>query len=1057
MPEAIRQIIKTESDIDTRLTKIAKILESNESKNAYLSWSNTHKKLIEGNTALKAIDTLAAQIIGRGAEEGQEDLSDSLASQLELLLCGLISVEDPVFTGLLEKATDSTASFEIAAPLMEKLEPEQIKNLLLRRFGNQFYTILHHRGVTFKLSLPLINKLNLADRKAVLLPYASTGATPLFTGLLHGLISKDFLAETFGVDFDPPMDLHRNVNGLKLDLLEWIGTKSTTKERAQALSFVMALEKSWDNLEAILGELNLFSSYDRSAVIEEWKSEQIIDMLLTPDYKGKIALAEAYFCEKATPLLESLLKREGGQEIVKKLFSKISGQFGTSPLHTPETFKAALPFLEKLDAAVIFELLSVRRSDNNETPLHHKEIFALAKPLLMKLSSKQIKDLLGPIIADGLFLKTIEASLNDPTHPVSKLEPKHLRELLSNRSSSGRTTFQYGINLGFFYGGFSKEAIHKVFGVDFDPGKLQEYVDEYKKDGKEAGFYPDEIARASIIGWIDSKPTPAERIKALYFPLVIGYSDIVIDRVEKLSPKEREELFALDPEAAVELKLDMALKGLQLREAHMQEGASLKEKFPDPVDMSRIEFVGIGKKEFPGIDSEEFYSFIPDVIRAAQIDSPLKDKTYAGLIAMEKKIRESEKIEGLDKCTVAERKEYYRGYCKFLTNVINSYKIGQSGGDVETKIHALDLIAESQATCFPRWKQTTEQIYFFRPRGEGESADETPPNLKDRELARLRVERIYILTTKVGSFTGNVHEPNYILNLFREELGTQLDHIDDRYATAGLVLDTKALLRSKFDQSYHERILVKSLTEHLNSQLVREKASKDPLDLPPSQVEEWLRAFLANTWPESAYAQVPAIVRKMKDEGQPIRPYLMEQGIDWRPEESVAEAEKALNDELRMVQNIQRTLTRIGYEIDDIFAMAEGPERILEINGFVERHPEITQDETLDKAGLEQAVTEWATKQTEQLVKLRRIQAELTAASSESEKKEIFKKEGRLRPEQPLEEVLNLSAIKKAQIDKFFRDEVFTVEEDVENTRFTHKAAALLLESMGVLEKAPLS
>jgi len=446
-----------------------------------------------------------------------------------------------------------------------------------------------------------------------------------------------------------------------------------------------------------------------------------------------------------------------------------------------------------------------------------------------------------------------------------------------------------------------------------------------------------------------------------------------------------------------ELRTSIFLLNKDLKPAHIKAGARIDVPVPQPIAMTSSQFIGAEQKKY-----SEFYSFIADCLEGADKELSLTPQTKEALLEWEEKIRGNEKFDGLSEDENTRKKEY-QDYCCYVTHIVNAYKIGQHGGDREAKLGVLNNIADMQPNCFPRWKKEILIAYIYRPRTAAEIAIEGPqslPTMQDRILQRLRTQRIGILSQDMLTYGGNVHEPNYLLDIFREELDTRLDPSGDAFVARVAVNYPKnrAQLFAEFNRRYNKYDILEGLLAHLRAQQSKTRASKDPLDLSPAAVQDFLVETYGTSWKQEEYDQVAEKARLMEKKlattGE-IAEFLDNYGIDWLPEENVESACVRLNTRVNMLKRLK-----------------EPPE---------------------------------------EPAKLQAIQEQLEG-KSKSQQRDILLANRLMIPGKQLEEVLTLAAIKRAQINKFMSTEVFEGgEDDPSKSRFTREAAFYLLRASGVL------
>ena len=297
-----------------------------------------------------------------------------------------------------------------------------------------------------------------------------------------------------------------------------------------------------------------------------------------------------------------------------------------------------------------------------------------------------------------------------------------------------------------------------------------------------------------------------------------------------------------------------------------------------------------------------------------------------------------------------------------------------------------------QVWCYPRWKEDNLISFHCRPHVSS-NEPQVILTLQDRVLAWLRSFRIDILSRKMLIMNENLHEPHYLLDLFRQELDTRLDPTDDVTINSlqNAYPKTHQQLRIEFYHHYTIYSILDSLLKHIRVQQIQTRTSKDPLDLAPLEIQDLLVQKFGTKWKQEEYDELPDTIRGMvtaQADNDEIVEFLEHYGFSWQPEEDVESA-------------CIRLMTTIN-----IYSRSAN-------------HPDV--------------------------VRVQVIQAQLEGKSRD-QKRQILLDNDLLMRGQKLDDLLTAKAVKEVQISHFLSSEVY----DNEN-RFTRKAAFLLLKACGVL------
>jgi uncharacterized protein len=382
------------------------------------------------------------------------------------------------------------------------------------------------------------------------------------------------------------------------------------------------------------------------------------------------------------------------------------------------------------------------------------------------------------------------------------------------------------------------------------------------------------------------------------------------------------------------------------------------------------------------------------------------------------KIKNRERIQGLGEESDEKVEQWYIKFSLYLIHVLDSYKFGQKEGDSEEKTKILECLAAMEEQCSDRWMEEIKQFYKIRPHKEEEGELEEEFSVEDKGHRLNRNLRKDIVMTKLLKFElGNVHEPHFLLNLLNGPLNLRVEKIRDLFANYEddhLLDDAMAT----FKKYYTPTALIDNLTGYLQSLQAQEKTSRDPLDLTIRDVLDWLKVRVAPFWKQKEYQELPFTVKRMlKEEKTPghIMSFLSQYGIEWEAGETFPEAMQRLSqEEISLSSQINQLETMLATSPDN---------RALQdrINNFVKKR---------------------------ESYKL--LEAQVSSFSLDAQKRQFLEEKGFIKKPQPLEEVLTLDVLKKAQIDTFFNREVFHKD------KFTRSAAIHLLVSWGVLHPGSL-
>jgi hypothetical protein len=449
------------------------------------------------------------------------------------------------------------------------------------------------------------------------------------------------------------------------------------------------------------------------------------------------------------------------------------------------------------------------------------------------------------------------------------------------------------------------------------------------------------------------------------------------------------------------------------------------------------------------------------------------------------KIHHRTKISGLEGKTEEQIKQFYEEITRYLLHIIEAYKIGQAGGDLDEKKVILQRLADMQIYCFPRWKQEIKQMYDLRPQQVKES--NLTLTLEDRLLERLRKKRIEIITTSLLKFgLGNVHEPNFLLDLLGDTLGLRLERMNDPFTANFARFHPFEESVIRFTQFYKPSEIIYDLIAHMHLQQIQKKS--DPLDLSPGEIYEWLRERVAVEWKKEEYESLPQKIQKMQEEGVPITQIstlLKQYGIDWNLEEAPLSPikEELSKDHLRMQRRVNqlkqqqltinvlkmKKISQVSNELNAIHNFMESnailiPEEIkndrekLIAKCKVELLKEVYEFMEMNSIMIPQNIMNSRKKLLQHCAiiiqdKLDQAQAHvgelkkmMDAKGSDNYHEESLHQTKRLRSVPSLNEVLTPKVLKEAQIQTFFKTEIFGTDQ-----KFITSAAMHLLVSVGAM------
>lgn len=637
--------------------------------------------------------------------------------------------------------------------------------------------------------------------------------------------------------------------------------------------------------------------------------------------------------------------------------------------------------------------------------------------------------------------------------------------------------------------------------------------------------------------WLASKPSCVEGRIALEVPLLLGMDDLVMRQLKDMDVSSRDAACAVllerHPKAAAWLS-NFSERLIDIDSSHYDAGAVLREKPPE--DLPDIDIELRIRKELE-----------------KEIDPEIKEKVEKMLTKIAEKEPLMGLPTEKDEASVAKVAAFYDAFTPYLKHVIAAYQIGEDDRE-ESDEFILKRLAEMEGFCFPRWNDDIAQLYYFRPKPINEDAaaptpkEENPITVQDVMFQRLRNLRLEIVTRKLLQFGfGSVHEPNFLINMFSGPLGLRIDYIDDPYAQNSLTRHNFKEDLATFNSFYTPTFLIDQLTEHLISRqkqinnsvelqnligitanvlkaqgdveeiataaeemgiaidvTTAQKAyaelksmqknwkqeARDPLNINPQKVYEWLRENVATTWKEEEYKGLPAQVQAMKQQGrsdEEIQATLLQHGIKWEAG-GRAEAQQTLENhllrsqrQLNLVkmqvaqaknrpQEVQGKLEGQRVEFEEAVkalsgvlvnlkeaqdpeaiwellikgAEIEGKTRVQGLNREIDKERQMLANPSgLDNDDIEESKKKIEAKSKE----MEALKAVIESSDSLEERKRQFQEMALLPRAQPLEVALAPKQLKMAQINTFMTQEVY----DKDN-HFTRQAAVHLLKSMGVFE-----
>lgn len=201
--------------------------------------------------------------------------------------------------------------------------------------------------------------------------------------------------------------------------------------------------------------------------------------------------------------------------------------------------------------------------------------------------------------------------------------------------------------------------------------------------------------------------------------------------------------------------------------------------------------------------------------------------------------------------------------------------------------------------------------------------------------------------------------------------------------------------------------------------------------------------------------QVEVMKAAGKDD-EAIEDFLNLYGISWRRPETVDDAETTLiSKKKQLKEGLTRLLPGLLNQIPEIKLMEAGEEKSKELTLLIKSCPnDMKTDKISSVEELENALIAWKDEKTKYLEGINAIQAELEKAENstediDAEKLKILQKHKQIDEGQKLEAVLQHDYIKETQANRFIEAEAYDNDRN-----FTEKAALILLETTGVLEKA---
>lgn len=709
------------------------------------------------------------------------------------------------------------------------------------------------------------------------------------------------------------------------------------------------------------------------------------------------------------------------------------------PTNIPfESFREYLPYIQKLDNDKITQILLMKDSLGNT--LLHTNIIPAA--LLLQLSPENIEKVLTALDAN----KARPAFPFDSWLPVlAMLDVDVLTRILAMKSRAPYPLLPSLADL--------KELSREHCAVIFmsktgDKRLFMHWLESGLLDGAILSStlnitIPEELLDKVITREVltqELEKHDHDRIEALrLFPLsqMFCESAALFDIAKNLSLQA---LFGEVAPDVYQLRTKQYIDELSVNPSHMQEGVSMQEATPKPVDMNEIPF--LGKNHSRRYSTS--YAFLDDMLAAAKMEGCLESVAKARLNEMRNKITTNQYTNQFTAFNPFTRRARYDTFCAFLSHIVVAYKIGQPDGDIKEKTRILNELGEMQMNCIPRWIEQIQQMYFSRPgpRQPGEII----LTLKDRLLELLRCERVEIIKSKLNTFIrGYVHETNYLCDIFRTDLGTRLDPINDRmnvefkYVIANY--PSKIELRQRFDTIYYTKeYLINIIQDHLNAQKKREENGEDPIILDPEEVEQWLELQFRAQWTVEQSNDIIKKIRAGQNEEE-IKEIMEYYGIVWDQGLTVKETEIQLTAQLKgIIRSLESTLKNVRSEIEELKNGAD-----VDVRNLIERYSQITKNVKQNLDEYKKTVDAWEKKLQKNQTMLTEVLGALTSMSAE-EKIVYLKEKGLLKEGMKLEEVLQHNHIRNCQTRRFIEEEVYDAER-----LFTQKAAAYLLVSCGVL------
>lgn len=405
-------------------------------------------------------------------------------------------------------------------PLIETLDAPQVKYLLMDLKDKQGDAPICHFSI-FGRSLQLLEKHKLfLDAFAVSngegRPLLSL-STNNYTTFKHLQVSLTYLEkliqEDGGADKAKALIQKAGKNGETLlhnphrlslawtliEKLQFVDEALQLKDQQNVTPFhIFCTEFNYDAAQPCI------QPFCRRMIAKDGGPKLLQNLLVTPiGDQGSTVLHHRVGIKLVQPALAEF----SPDEITELL--KVQDLLGDTPLHDERTAQIVLPLIQtKLTQANLIAIFSIMNINGN-TPLHNKKVLGIMYPIFSKMD-----------VASKLLTL------------YNKSDVSVLRVGLE-RTNVSETCI------------VSSDDIQRIYGVQFN---ITAY-DLKKRDDESCDDLESIIRR-----WVLQQPASTAEKSVLYFPLLLGYTDFVVEKLQRLPPAGRDVLYNQAPTHAQKLK-----------------------------------------------------------------------------------------------------------------------------------------------------------------------------------------------------------------------------------------------------------------------------------------------------------------------------------------------------------------------------------------------------------------------------------------------------------------------------------------------------------------------